>query len=373
MGKRAALTAVVSAAVLATTLSTPAIADHHTDDADVQVVAHNLNSPRGLSFAPNGDLYIAESGAMPASPPGPCFEHPQFDQVCLDFTGSITRLSKHGTQSRVVTGLPSAASQAEANGPFDVVLHGNTLSIAMGMGGSLEHRNQLGADGALLGTVVDAKVMGTKTDVTLRADLLAYEAANDPAGDGIDVNPAHLSFDGRDLVVVDAGANAVLQVGKKGGILGVRAVLDPVVVADPPPFLGLPPDFPAQPVPTSAVQGPDGAWYISQLTGFPFPGGGSTVYRLADGQLQPWATGLTTVTDLAWDGDELYAVQITNDGLGILTGDFSGSLVGVEPGGDHTTVADLYAPYGVAIRDGYAYVTTGSVAPGGEVVRVALR
>jgi hypothetical protein len=36
-------------------------------------------------------------------------------------------------------------------------------------------------------------------------------------------------------------------------------------------------------------------------------------------------------------------------------------------------VGGLFAPYGVAIRAGHAYVTTGSVLPGGgEVLKVAL-
>ena len=45
-----------------------------------------------------------------------------------------------------------------------------------------------------------------------------------------------------------------------------------------PPFLGLPPgtQIPMQAVPTAVAEGPDGALYVSQLTGFPFPVGGST-------------------------------------------------------------------------------------------------
>ncbi len=47
-------------------------------------------------------------------------------------------------------------------------------------------------------------------------------------------------------------------------------------LVDAPPFLGLPPGtkIPMQAVPNSVVQGPDGAWYVGQLTGFPFPVGG---------------------------------------------------------------------------------------------------
>jgi hypothetical protein len=82
-----------------------------------------------------------------------------------------------------------------------------------------------------------------------------------------------------------------------------------------------------------------------------------------------YATGLTNVTDLAWHGDQLYAVQITDEGF---DAGFSGSLVAVHPGGSHATVAgDLFAPYGVAFKGDSAYVTTCAVCPGGgQVVRV---
>jgi hypothetical protein len=84
-----------------------------------------------------------------------------------------------------------------------------------------------------------------------------------------------------------------------------------------------------------------------------------------------YASGLTNVTDLAWHGDQLYAVQIADNGL--LAGPI-GSLVSVDPGGSHGTVAGgLFAPYGVAFNRGAAYVTTCSVCPdGGEVLRIPI-
>lgn len=169
----------------------------------------------------------------------------------------------------------------------------------------------------------------------------------------------------------------MLRVGKKGGISEIAVFTEPVFMDPPPPFIPAPPDgwpdpFPAQSVPTAAAKGPDGAWYVSELTGFPFQAGTATIWRVAaDGSTSAYATGLTNLTDLAWDGNALYAVQIADEGL---FANMSGSLVRVDPAGDHETVLDgLEAPYGVAIRDSHAYVTTGSVLPGGgEVVRVAL-
>ena len=110
-----------------------------------------------------------------------------------------------------------------------------------------------------------------------------------------------------------------------------------------PPFLGLPPgtQIPTDPVPTSVVRGPDGALYVSQLTGFPFEPGDSNIWRIdSDGNLTVFASGLTNVTDLAFaDDGSLYAVQISAAGL-LTPGLPIGSLEKVTPGAnDHETIA----------------------------------
>lgn len=356
------------ALVLSSALAVPASGHGDEDPPGVEVVATGLDSPRKLSFAPNGDLYVAESGAATGSP-GACFGHPQFGEVCVHHTGAVTKISKKGVQTRVVEGLPSAVSADEANGPFDVLVKGNTLTIALGMGGSLEHREQLGADGELLGTVVETKTKGNHRTVDVRADLLAFEADNDPDGAGVDSNPVDLLAVGKDTVAVDAGGNDVLLLDRDEGVRTALAVLDPVLVQ--PPFPGAPDPFPAQAVPTVATVGPDGLLYVGQLTGFPFEQGSANIYRSGPDGLEVYAEGLTNVTDMVFAGDDLYAVQVSDEGI---QSGLSGSLVRVDPGGQHTTVADdLFAPYGLAIRGHDAYVTTGSVAPGGQVVRIPLR
>ncbi|HEY7813741.1 MAG TPA: ScyD/ScyE family protein [Nakamurella sp.] len=88
-----------------------------------------------------------------------------------------------------------------------------------------------------------------------------------------------------------------------------------------------------QAVPISvATVGYDGSYYISQLTGFPFPKGAANIYRIDPRGGDPTvnASGLTNVTDLAFNGRELYAVQISTEGL--LTGP-TGSLVKVKRDG----------------------------------------
>ena len=131
-------------------------------------------------------------------------------------------------------------------------------------------------------------------------------------------------------------------------------------------------------VPTAAVYGPDGAIYVSQLTGFPFPVGGASIWRVVPGRTPTkYATGLTNVTDLAFGRDRtLYAVQFADQGL--LAGpDAKGSVVEIpwrRATQKKVLIGNLTAPYGIALDGRSAYVTTCSACPGaGEVLRVSLR
>ena len=86
-------------------------------------------------------------------------------------------------------------------------------------------------------------------------------------------------------------------------------------------------------VPTSVAQGPDGGFYVGQLTGFPFPVGGANVYRIVPGQApQVFASGFTNIIDIAFDKQgTLYVLEIFQNGL--LSGDPTGALIRVDQGG----------------------------------------
>ena len=77
--------------------------------ATLEVVATGLNNPRGLTFGPEGGLYVAEAGTGGA---GPCIINSNNQFVCYGDTGSITRirLGDPPSQTRVVMGLPSLAA-----------------------------------------------------------------------------------------------------------------------------------------------------------------------------------------------------------------------------------------------------------------------
>lgn len=346
---------------------------------------------RARAWSRGGSLYVAESGRGGS---GRCIANPEDPEasVCLGRTGAVTRVTVPAkgrpTQKRVVTGLPSLAGPGggEATGPADVVVKGNRWWVSVGLGGTTDDRRTLGRDAARLGTVV-AGGFGhrrghgkghrrTKAWSRISVDLAAFEAKYDPDGEGNDSNPTGVAWARGGLAVTDSGGNDVLFRDSRSRLSLVSTL--PTRMVPAPPFLP-PGEIPMQSVPTSVVQGPDGSWYVSELTGFPFPAGAATVWRIRPGrQPEVHANGLTNVTDLAWYRGKLYVVQLVDDGL--LNADPEaglpeGSLRRIEADGSSTVVAEgLPAPYGVALRAGAAYVTTCTFCPGdGAVVKVPLR
>jgi hypothetical protein len=339
------------------------------------VVASGLDNPRGIDVDGHGVIYVAEAGR---GGPGPCIPGAEGGQVCLGPTGAITQIA-FGKQRRIVSGLPSLAAEgtgAGASGPQDVdVRRFGRGSFVTGLGANPSARDKLRPGGSGLAKLFAFTPWGGASE---RADLAAYEAANDPDKDqpgtvAPDTNPTSVLGVRRGHVVVDAGGNDLLRV-RHDGEISTLAVF-PSRFVDAPPVLGLPPDaqIPMQPVPTAVAKGPDGALYVSELTGFPFPVGAASIYRVVPGSPpEVVASGLTNVTDLAVGRDGLYVVQIARNGM--LSGDPSGEVVRISRDGTRTSIASegLVEPYGIALgRRGEIYVSNKSTSAGeGEILRV---
>jgi sugar lactone lactonase YvrE len=339
-----------------------------------QVVASGLNNPRGLDFAPNGALYIAEAGTGGS---GPTVIGGDGTPRQFGLSGSITRVFK-GQQERIVTGLPSLATAqgGVAIGP-SAISFGRLGQAALTIG--LENNPAvrsgiLGAPGATLGTLWQLNQNG---QIKLLADLAAFEARNDPDQLGPDSNPnGALNDRGGSIFVTDAGANALLEIHANGSV-SVVAVFPNRTVPTPPflPQPPLPPQLQMQAVPTNVVRGPDGALYVSQLTGFPFPQGGARIYRVIPGAApQIYADGFTNIIDLEFDAaGNLYVLEI--DANGLLAPAVTGRLARVNAG-DHgvVTIASegLVMPGGMTIGpDGAIYVSNFStMSTIGQVVRI---
>ncbi|ONI80985.1 hypothetical protein ALI144C_20675 [Actinosynnema sp. ALI-1.44] len=221
----------------------------------------------------------------------------------------------------------------------------------------------------------DGTLLAAGGHVVRLADIAGHEGQADPDGAGAETNPNSVAVTPAGAVVVDAAGNSLVRVAPNGTV-STLAVF-PGQLVDAPPQLGLPPGtkIPAQAVPTSVVQGPDGAYYVSQLTGFPFPTGRASVFRVVPGQAPTvYATGFTNAVDLAFDQDgSLYVLEVAHNGL--LSGDMTGALIRVKRDGSHQVVTTaLTAPGGLTVAGGAAYVSDCGACPGtGKVIRLPLR
>lgn len=402
--RRATLATAAAAALFGGLAAAPASAQ---PPGPYPVVASGLNNPRHLGFSANGDLFVAESGT---GGDGPCIASPEGGEACYGPTGSITEVTRwkgEWRQQRVVTGLPSLAAPIDvptegivkggsAIGPSDVDVTGRRFVVSVGLGANPSVRDEGQATAGPSSTEPATLPQGFGTLVTgmldrhraflaaieqgtdlspawhVFADIAAHEAQTNPI-DGPDSNPASVLRIGARYVVADAGGNTIVRANRAGDVTTIAAFPDTMVQVPGKDEGTL---MPMQFVPTSVARGPDGDLFVSQLTGFPFPKGGSTIWRLDDsGHPTSYATGLTNVTDLAFATDgSLYAVEISTEGLAS-GGPPIGALVRIPAGGGaaETVAGGLFAPYGVALRGSSAYVTTGSVLPGaGEVVRIPI-
>jgi hypothetical protein len=324
--------------------------------ATTSIVMSGLDNPRGLAFGPEGALYVAEAGR---GGPGPCIllRPPQLP-FCYGPTGAVSRLWR-GEQERIATGLPShAGPTGEATGPHDISFLGRGGSyVTIGLGFEGQPRSALADVGDQFGWLVHLSASGGWKPI---ADIAAYEFATNPGSGLLDSNPYGLLAEPGSRIVADAGANALLRVAANGDI-STEAVF-------PSRAQGRPTDA----VPTAVEVGPDGAYYVAELSGVPFAAGTANIYRLVPGQAPTvrWS-GFTTVIDIAFGPDgSLYVLEHST---GPVFFALPGRLLKVAPDGTRTTVVDgLTRPGSVAVGpDAALYVSNRSISIGtGEVLRI---
>jgi len=330
------------------------------------VVMSGLDNPRGLAFAPNGALYVAEAGRVGD---GPCAVNTPGETRCFGASGAVTRLWK-GQQSRVVEGLESHAlpDGSSASGPNDISFLGTGGAyVTLGLGGDRAFQEALG--GKYAGNLIHMAASGKWKVV---ANILQHEVDENPAGGPIDSNPFGVLAESGGRLIADAGANALFRVAASGRV-ETEAVFPPLPNPTPvgPPMV--------EAVPTAVARGPDGVLSVGELTGFPFVPGVASIYRVVPGR-DPvvHCTGFKAIMDLAFGPDgALYVVENATGGVppfGLFFLPHTGRLSRVAPDCTVTPVLEgLNRPTAVAVgADGAVCVTNNGVTAGaGEVLMIA--
>jgi len=366
----------------------------------VKTIAGGLDNPRHVAVAKNGAVWVAEAGTGAVTSKS-CFNIVE-GPSCTGNSGAITRIDRRG-QKRVVTGLASMAiaSGDSAIGPHGIFADGNEIYFTNG-GPTAPWRgddptNPVLRDPTLVSEEPVSLLYGTLRKVGRHgshskiADVWKFESQNNPDAEVgnplVDSNAVDVWAGRGRFYVADAGGNSVLRANWWGGISPVAIFANRNV---PDPFGG-PDPIPMQAVPTGVVKGPDGALYVSQLTGFPFPVGGANVYRVDpwSGKTTVYAKGFTNIIDLDFGKDgTLYVLEMDVDGLVPPLGPstdgalFTVGWKGTAPKeGKQVTLpaGTLTHPGGVAVgKRGDLYVTNRSdesgdnPAGGGQVLKIHL-
>src|SRR4051794_37724117 len=319
--------------------------------APFTVVTSGLNTPRGLTFGPDGKLYVAEAGTggdeqIDWVPP--------FRFARPGTTGRILRIDG-GEKTVIASGLQSIAEgpASETVGPDDLAFAGSTLYAVVGQANALPGGRET------FSLLVRVGMDGTVETV---ADLGKFERENNPDQTVPDSNPFGLAVgpDGN-LYVADAGGNDVLKVTPSGQVSVFSVWRD-------------------NPVPTSVAFDKNGQAHAAFLTGAPFPPGGSRVERMTGSASQVVAPGLTTVTDLEFGPDGmLYVLEHSSEFGGGPPPSFkanAGRVLRVTPNGNQIVVSGLSYPTKMTFGpDGALYIankSAGVPANEGEIVRAVL-
>ena len=332
--------------------------------APVTVFATGFNNPRGLKFGPDGYLYVAEGGLG-----GPISTRGQCDSVVAPIgpytgglSGRISKVSKNGTRSTVVDGLPSSqtspGSGSLVSGVADVEFIGSTL-YAIFAGGGCSH--------GVNGTPNAVIRVNHKGSWSIVADLSQYQHSHPVANP----DPEDFEPDGTwysmvrvedAFFAVEPNHQEIDRISPRDGV--IHRLVDFSAYGGT-TWLG----------PTAMVYR-SGSFYVGNLAPFPIVDGIASVYRVSRyGRIDVWATGFSTILGLAFDGEgRLYVLENTTGNPFPTPG--TGKIIRVDLSGKRDTVATgLFLPTAMTMGpDGALYVSNkgfGPPIPGfGEILRV---
>jgi hypothetical protein len=343
--------------------------------SNTTVYASGLESPRGLKFGPDGDLYVAEAGTGGTiSTVGSC---PQVPPPIGSYLGGERRWESGGNGG-AVAGLvqfrdaSGAAAEGDLQGVADIAFLNGTLYAVTG-GGGCSHGNALSPN---IIARVDTKSGSWKAIANLSQFLQSHPAAYpdlaDFEPDGVFYSL--IAHDNR-LYTVEPNHGQLFSTSASGDL---REELD---ISKQQGHI----------VPTSVAVN-DGKFYIGNLGLFPITPDSGKVMSFHTGAC-PWPfvigfgcgdeleklrlsgsrAGFTTVVAVDFGPDGLlYALELSAAPGFPTPGD--GKVVRLTRTGDIEDVATgLSVPTGMTFGpDGYLYVSNFGAAPTGEILRICV-
>ena len=332
--------------------------------ANATVFATGLESPRGLTFGPDGSLYVAEGGmgGTMTTTDAQCTQVPTpVGPYSGGFTARISKIDALGHVTTVINGLPSSqtspAQGSLVSGVSDVKFIGNTL-YALTAGAGCSHGLQHTTNGIF-------KVNGNNTWTRI-ADLSAFQKAHPVANpDLADFEPdgtwySMVAVRGQ-LIAVEPNHQEIDSVDPSTG--AIRRLIDMSKLSSA--WVG----------PTSIAY--HGNFYIGFLTPFPIVDGTSKITKMTpSGQVKTVVTGLTTVLGVAFDHEgRMYVLENTTGAGNMFPTPNTGVVLRVTAHGLETIATGLSLPTAMTFGpDGALYVSnSGFGPPTGEIVRIDVR
>jgi hypothetical protein len=369
---RLAASVCLTSAFAASITSAPAYAQL---SSNASIYASGLESPRGLKFGPDGDLYVAEAGTGGTiSTVGSCAQvPPPIGSYLGGNTGRISKLNRSGTRTTVASGFPSSlAAEGDLQGVADIAFLNGTL-YAVTSGGGCSHGN---ASSPNIIARVDTKSGSWKAIANLSQFVQSHPAAYP---DMADFEPdgvfySLIAYNDR-LYTLEPNHGQLFSASINGDL---REELD---ISKQEGHI----------VPTSIAAG-DGKFYIGNLGLFPVTPGSAKIMSYTTGAC-PWPFlfgfgcedetknirlsgsryGFTTVVAVDFGPDGLlYALELS-DAAGLPTpGD--GKVVRLDRAGNIEDVATgLSVPTAMTFGpDGYLYVSNFGATPSGQILRISV-